>query len=556
VEKQHAFTMFTGLIAAVPEKDRDELTKTIVHQIDWTRRVLRRHDRVVWWLRLARVAIAADFDIPFEDSRTQVNDDPNKPQILDPRFMDIFQRKLIHFMGLGADEIEAIVFDRQSLTSIIDEMEAIEQEWIIRPQGTVTMQPEHEILIQFLNGWAWIDLHTTSSRDEGLAMGHCGNAYGYGDDTIISLREPKDRARNIWTPHLTFILDKRGRLGETKAPGNSKPQPRRHPQILALLHHDRVRGIKGGGYLPETNFNLADLTQAQRDDLFSAKPSFLPLKEAFTRGGMSDDIFAQMQEIAAEHDLEGPMVWHKERDRVEVERFVNVDDLIDRYGNDTAEYAVKIANSDESVDACGWFSDSDASNALDDLPQETKDIIASWVIAQDSDGDGDGDGDAADMRDDDNFGDWIKEYADDILDAMRWSLESGAESGTEGEIVEDLKKALMPARIGSFTLVYEDTDGDKTDFVWDVPIRVETTPAALVDLLSDEESLYEMGQHGWIDEKIMVTEPYYGWNEMDEVYRDESFRDRLRDLGITLPDPHTSVTTPTPDGAAVAAVAA
>ena len=74
------------------------------------------------------------------------------------------------------------------------------------------------------NGWKWVMVAEGSSRQEGIAMGHCGNGAGKMGDVLYSLREPVPKKNKLlWRPHLTFICNKNGFFGEMKGRANSKP---------------------------------------------------------------------------------------------------------------------------------------------------------------------------------------------------------------------------------------------------------------------------------------------------------------------------------------------
>jgi hypothetical protein len=115
-------------------------------------------------------------------------------------------------------------------------------------------------------GWAWVSLDCASSSEEGKAMGHCGNAYSDNEnDNILSLRDEENY------PHLTFVVAD-GVLGEMKGRANTKPAKKYHPAIIALLKSDLVRSVKGGGYDPESNFDLQDLEADELRELKKIKP--------------------------------------------------------------------------------------------------------------------------------------------------------------------------------------------------------------------------------------------------------------------------------------------
>ena len=75
-----------------------------------------------------------------------------------------------------------------------------------------------------------------------------------------------------WVPHLTFIYNKEsGMLGEMKGYGNQKPTKKYHDVIRTLIMSEHVKGIVGGGYLPEENFSVWDLADAE--ELVNKKPA-------------------------------------------------------------------------------------------------------------------------------------------------------------------------------------------------------------------------------------------------------------------------------------------
>jgi hypothetical protein len=121
-----------------------------------------------------------------------------------------------------------------------------------------TAEVGHRILE--IGRFAWFDLERGYSREEGAAMGHCGNISGERDamQTILSYREGDPKKG--WKPHLTFILhrDANGQawLGEMKGRKNSKPQEKWHHAIVELLKSPIVNEVRGGGYLVEANFCL------------------------------------------------------------------------------------------------------------------------------------------------------------------------------------------------------------------------------------------------------------------------------------------------------------
>jgi hypothetical protein len=165
------------------------------------------------------------------------------------------------------------------LLSELDTFEKAYQDEIRESSRFLEPHAKDKAFIKFGNGWAWWALDRGYCSEEAKAMGHCGNRGQVSGDQILSLREPRQKAgKTYWEPHLTFIFDTAtGMIGESKGRGNEKPAARYHPYIISLLKDKRIKGIKGGGYLPSHNFSMSDLTEEERTDLETIKPELMTL---------------------------------------------------------------------------------------------------------------------------------------------------------------------------------------------------------------------------------------------------------------------------------------
>jgi len=185
----------------------------------------------------------------------------------------------IHLFSLQLRNIKNYVPEpTDSLNQYLTTLKQIEHEWTESGQTDDRRHVKHddldsfdiptEIILKDENGQvitldgnlAWFDLNKEYCETEGNAMGHCGNsASATDDDTVLSLRERITDKKNTFVPHATFILNVRTQmLGEMKGYANKKPSEKYHDAILALLMYSSIKGIVGGGYLMEENFNLPD----------------------------------------------------------------------------------------------------------------------------------------------------------------------------------------------------------------------------------------------------------------------------------------------------------
>lgn len=164
----------------------------------------------------------------------------------------------------------------------------LEKEWQNRSKNWIDVTDEInkrsiEEFLKFKNNMAWFNLHRPYCQDEGLAMGHCGNTATFAySDTVLSLRQTKKEKNNtvLSKPYLTFILKSGQYLGEMKGRANSKPIPEYHPYIMELLLYKQngkyfISGIEGGGYAPERNFDIEDLSDQLLKQLADERPTLI-----------------------------------------------------------------------------------------------------------------------------------------------------------------------------------------------------------------------------------------------------------------------------------------
>jgi hypothetical protein len=196
---------------------------------------------------------------------------------------------LHHFLSLPVPEILEYRFENQKFESIVSTFKAYEEEWKEKGGGreidiTDDLRDGNiKQILSFNSGKdAWFDLKRASCRAEGQSMGHCGNnPRSRTNDTILSFRTIKRyKGITLSVPHLTFILNDEGELTESKGRGNDKPATKYHPYIIALLllkdpqdsSSYLIKKIVGGGYKPENNFYLKDLSKENLTKLLAERP--------------------------------------------------------------------------------------------------------------------------------------------------------------------------------------------------------------------------------------------------------------------------------------------
>ena len=261
-------------------------------EIDWAIKFLRKDDRIVWYLSILQ---KITFKILESKSRYQSKKWKAKFR---RKLGDFEQDRIIQDYELFSHDVWEHFFSIQEVYShpsmkdypfydlvqgksiarpakqILEDFKSLESKLQDGVQNG-RFCSDGERLLEFSDGWVWYFVKGGFSRQEAMAMRHCGNGAGKEGDILLSLREPIFRDwGTLYKPHLTFILNK-GLIGEAKGFANQKPGPEFDKYIEALLKRDCINGFLGGGYLPKNNFQFYDLTEESRLRVLSEKPEFL-----------------------------------------------------------------------------------------------------------------------------------------------------------------------------------------------------------------------------------------------------------------------------------------
>jgi hypothetical protein len=385
--------MFDKILSGKLEFVSDDLLKiikeNIFDEIEWARSFLKKEDRIVWYLRLIKIdSLQAiyrrypedkDIENTFPDEadnqalakeKKAISRDlektKNKANIRDTYNVSLrtIKQNLIHYLGQDIPNIRDYTFSNESPEILFDKLDDLEEEWKAKI-GTeaVKIQPDDKIILKFDGNMAWWLLDRGGCREEGDAMGHCGNVPSQkSGDRILSFRTQIDG--DYWKPHLTFILHDNGYLGEMKGRGNEKPAEKYHPYIIALLKKQNlIKGIKDGGYLPQNNFSLNDLDESEREDLVQMNPNLMSVFEKYRKDGPTNEILLQLEDKLAESSL--PDIDMIKEKKV----FLDSWDDLERFANDLdieplIELVKKIENEED------LFSDSIRNSEIEDLADE------------------------------------------------------------------------------------------------------------------------------------------------------------------------------------------
>lgn len=526
-------------------------------QIAWAKKTLKKQDRITWylgWLRFGqytRDREGAGKDLYQKDVQKilKANKLEDMTSVYDEtdamkagfRFSIGSQREvqeeLEHFLSLKIEGIENYVFKPMVMWKEIKRtFTKLEEEWASAGEDEIrySEQPFEEDaemnednvihpILDFGDGYFWVNLNTPYCRKEGNAMGHCGNtASATDDDIVLSFRKLTKRGQKqywLWYPSMTFILDeKTGYLGEMKGRQNQKPDKKYHKYVLALLklkvhtssRGDKsdwyIKGIKGGGYAPERNFALADLTTEEQEELYAVRPNLMPIKEQFKKFGKTPELLDSIKV-----KMPSTFEWIDENWGIMEQHKGGLESFMEEYGNDTAKWIAKTLED-------GYIETYDADTSMaDDFIDSRK--LEAYLEENHPD-------EKEDWEDDELQ--WAKDNVDGLEDALNSAAFSATEVGTYDEMVEWMDNRLDDIEI----LTHDEYDSGvmcviKPEEKWEDPVKIYinfNNAMAFADQnIADDDSDYGSWKY-----QLKMDEPSYGFSGWSE----EAGLDRLREEGF------------------------
>lgn len=463
----------------------------IKEAIRWAKQELKRKDAIIWYLRIYRIALLEhhykkstnkqaysllNSAIKSYNKKARKNIFSQSPGIEVLRSNKVWvdetaqslSNALQHYLSLPIREIQNYRFFYEHPEDVLRYFYELEQEWKEEVGDGLIPDKGEKVFLDVGNGFVWFDLQRSSCDEEGEMMGHCGNSPdAYNPDvTILSLREKKIvNGELYWRPVVTFIWNhKTGYLGEMKGRGNDKPSERYHRYIVPLIMDNRIKGLNGGGYLPESNFKVTDLPNWEQ--LVEKKPHLMEIGDYINRFGPDESVLDRIE-------LENDVVEEDGTKYVLLENSLTYSgtELINYYGDDTAKYIVRILNGDEFIETDVTFEV--AMHQLDGDIEDEVIELAQYLMK------------------DDGLEEW--EYEDiDINDAARYlrnehedimfDLDNAANDaeryGLENDAVRNLKKAIGGAYYGD---VFIRTSEEDNEFEMDIEFLLDSDTGFFLD---------------------------------------------------------------------------
>ena len=442
---------------------------------------------------------------------------------------------LSHLTGINYSKIQN--YNPTNSRTPLEDLKALEEEFIeLSEENLIPATGNEKVLINF-GDVAWYDLGKGSCGDEADAMGHCGNKPSERPgDRIFSFRKKVNVDGDIYyKPHLTFIFNN-GFLGEMKGRANDKPADRYHDYIVALLKLPIVEGVIGGGYEPENNFELDDLSEEHLEEIREAKGDefiesegnkLMPLKkltEKFKQGeGSPKEITEMVDDILSEY-------YHGS----EYEVYYDTEDGNFKVHNSLEDAAPELStirdgffdffDAPEIDDFKGFMEDHFIGNIQDSVVRYIDQIYREDII--DFLGLDDDEYDIGVVED--NLDEIIRNVADDVEMSLNRLNTDGYESGSFGELVENVDNALS-----DFVSDLHFEKINVHDFAEGEDFKIKDNNVyAYVENVIDPGTNFAEEE---MSDLFKVEAPYYGYMDFDKtIITDETIESAFSENDIEL----------------------
>lgn len=365
-----------------------------VKKIKSLKRLLQKDDKIVWYLRLYRIALAL-FVSPSEQRRAidafraksgyslQIEFSP-RPGI-GGDVGSIFEGtvnidlQMLHYMMLHIPAIDDYVFGWLSPRLLFTELSAIEDIWRKRFGALIPVSEssDYDVITDFGDGFVWFNTGMLQVSDQSYAhTGHCSTCSRSTEKALV-LRE-KVIVDNVeyWRPVLQFCWDTETKmLGEMKGQANAKPSKKYHKYIIPLLFDvPWIEGIIGGGYMPESNFSILDLPKRWHSEAASKKPLLFTINEYVKAFGVDKRV---LYRIVFDNivDLTDSTLSLEEG---------SAEDFTTKYGDHVTKWALNVISGKEILDVYYRPTKQDILYLIEDLP---KVLQERWLAAREELGD-------------------------------------------------------------------------------------------------------------------------------------------------------------------------
>ncbi len=538
----------------------------IQNEISTAMKFLKKDDRVVWYLRLYKEdMLQRHFNSVRFSGRTN---SPNYQQIDDKKERAFISKmkssggsiadcdyslselkvKLKHISEIDIHSINNMKFGWRSPSDILSEAEDHELTWVASKEN-ITLVEYGTKIMDLPDDFAWFDLERGGCPLEGGAMAHCGNNWGNGNQTILSLRKflgQNEEGENQWRPFLTFILDKsNGFLGEMKGRANSKPAARYHDAIYKLLaEHDPIKKVVGGGYLAENNFSLSDFSAEKFDNLMMKKPLLFSINELYRRYGdvekIGDIDFADLvdKELGQKGIIEiGEKGTPDYKKYYALEMGMSLSDISsDLDLSDLGHYEEVIEEGYFDIDGSDWnIYDDEIASALSEFKSKNPEKYSKMVSVLTMDREEELEDFDRDLSDPANLVSFVSEYDTEFSDSFNYAVSDAESNGAYYELTESIDILMKNLYKTGPLLAIRDDNADEyytfnivftkeSYFKFADEYKEQIEHEVSYKGISESEALYELYKEQ-LFETADLHVPYNGFSG----FCNDTFKERLSD---------------------------
>lgn len=519
----------------------------VADYIRQARRDFKRDDRIVWFLRFVKYDVITEAYLkhPEKISKKYLSWINNFKEEFIPSdvlraesggvqkldwSLNLIYEQIKHYIDLDLPDIKKYEFANKNFSDLLSELGAFETEHLERlEEGERRSVEEYgTILIDLGDDLAWFDLGVPGCRIEGDAMGHCGNGSGRYGNNVLSLRSRDPYRPGNWIPHITVIMNdtKTGELGEIKGYGNNKPSEKYHDAMIALLLHESVKILAGGGYKPENNFNLDDLSKENEDLLIREKPLLYGAYGLWKRNNYStNDIITELfiEEYGAELSKAND---DSEEYLIEIAKYDNAIDMAECLNLEQLKwYAEKLEDGSydfSEMDADFDMYESEVSEKLEEFinlekNKDIKEALVHYIIKNESDYIEENE---LDLSSFDALYEVMKENSE-MLFILKLAANQAVKNGSESEVysaINEQREGMIDAGLiiikdkGCEEIKIKLNEGDFFDAMRKIEEQLgyEGSRYELLDLLKENinnDNIFEIKD---------IEVPYYGFSGFDE----------------------------------------
>jgi len=294
-----------------------------------------------------------------------------------------------------------------------------------------------------------------------------------------------------------------------------------------LLSEDVTAWANDSGIL------ASDLTTEDAARLIEAKPKLGGIPLAYKVHGPSDAVKEMIVDWCDQEDLsiasKNPWIGND----LVIERFKDIDALVDDLGNDGAKWFAQVLSGNTDLEY--YEAEGDVDDLVRALKPESLTCLGTYLQR------------TYESDIEDNFDEYDPSSIDDVLevldyvsdDAVQGAANSAAETGRRYGAEKEMSEMLTREIEKNSHIVLLKNDGTVVDksghWAWDAPCALVVSIEEIIREMGDvpDDLAYEISHAGWADKfeaTIELEEPHYGFTDFDDEGANETFDQEIHEL--------------------------